>query len=196
MAKLITLFSPITLTFTENTNIDPGTIIQLDTNVNDTLILWTLDGSLPINGNFGTFQQEPPVNITIFSTTRVRARAFKRTLPDLTTKTLERTYIVTRTQPAEQFKTTERFFRKMVDSIVDGNFYHKEGWVAPTSEKPLTYIFVNREPFKVRVNFLHNGIRFRETSFPILDPGASFEFPIFPVSGDNDIAIETSQVIE
>lgn len=196
MSKLATLFSPIDLTFSDGTTIDPGTIIQLDTNIEDTLVLWTLDGSLPIEGNFGTFRAEPPIDITLSVTTRVRARAFKRTKLELTTKTLEKTYTIVRSRiPMEQFRTTERFYQKMVDSIVDHNFYGKEGWVVPPSEKSLTYLYVNREPFIVRVNFLHNGVQFKETDFPVVEPGKSYEFPVFPTSGENIIEIQTSQVV-
>lgn len=196
MSKLATLFSSIDLTFSDGTTIDPGTIIQLDTNIEDTLVLWTLDGSLPIEGNFGTFRAEPPIDITLSVTTRVRARAFKRTKLELTTKTLEKTYTIVRSRiPMEQFRTTERFYQKMVDSIVDHNFYGKEGWVVPPSEKSLTYLYVNREPFIVRVNFLHNGVQFKETDFPVVEPGKSYEFPVFPTSGENIIEIQTSQVV-
>lgn len=196
MSKIVTLFTHIDLTFSDGETVDPGTVVRLDTNVEDTLVLWTLDGSLPIDGNFGTFRAEPPIDITLAVTTRIRARAFKRTKPEHTTKTLEKTYTIVRSRtPMEQFRTTERFYQKMVDSIVDQNFYGKDGWVVPPSGKSLTYLYVNREPFIVRVNFLHNGVRFKETDFPVIEPGRSFEFPVFPVSGDNVIEIQTSQVV-
>lgn len=196
MPKIESLYAPVELTFTTGGATNPGTVIRLDTNIDDTIVLWTLDGSLPVEGNFGTFFGEPPIDIEIKTTTRVRARAYDRTKPNNTTKTLEQTYTVTRTETEmESFNTTERFHRKLVSSVVDLNFYKKEGWVVPTSENPLYYVFVNNEKFSVAVNFIHNGVYYSVDSFPELAIGESFEFPVLPSSGDNTIEIETAKVV-
>jgi len=197
MTKISSLFVPIELIFTPGGAIvDPGTIIQLDTNIEDTIILYTLDGSLPIDGNFGTYRsKEDSINVELKATTRIRARAFKRTQPEYTTKTLEEIYTIARKEtPMENFKTVERFYMKLIDTIVDLNFYNKEGWVIPTSKNKLYYLFVNKESFPVRVNFLHNGIPFSINTFPQIDPEDFYEFPVSPISGENSIEIQTSRI--
>jgi hypothetical protein len=193
--KLTYLYAPIELSFTSGATVDAGTVVQLDTNIQDSIVLYTLDGSLPVEGNFGTFKGEAPVSVEVKATTRIRARAFSRINSQRTTKTLEYTYTVSRTEtPIEKYDTTERFYRKLVKSIVDMNFYNNQGWVAPTTQNPLYYVFVNNELFSVRVNFLHNGVPHSVTTFPQLAPGESFEFPVSPSSGENTIEIQTSRV--
>ena len=197
MAKIQSLFAPTALSFSPSGGTTTaGQVVTLDTNIEDTIVVYSLDGSLPVEGNFGTHTTPAPVEITIKSTTRIRARAFKRTQTDNTTKTQEQTYTVTRTgTPLESFRTTQRFFGKLVNSLVDLNFYNKEGWVVPTTTtSKMTYLFVNREPFPVLVNFIHNDVRFVNSNFPAVDPGASYEFTIEPISGDNTIEIQTSRI--
>lgn len=196
MEQVLNIFTSIRAVITpEGGNIAPGSAVVIDANVPAT-ILYTLDGSEPRALAVGTAVAEAPVEIVIASSTRVRYKAFdsRPLFRSNATKTQEATFIVDRLNPAEAFRDTNNFYRRLLRSIVDSNFYLTEGrWVLPTSTRPFTYLFRNREPYFIRLRVLHNGVDvFSE--FPSVSTGGVLEVPITPISGENRVEIQTAKI--
>lgn len=195
MDKVVNLFTPIRSTITPNGGaVNPGAIVTIDTNVPAT-VLYSLDGSEPIRGALGTKSADTPVDIELRSTTRLRFKAFDNRVNNTTnqTKTQEATFTIARRNPLEPFRDTNQFFKKLVKSVVDENFYTIGNWVVPfASGRPYTYLFVNREGFPIRLRVLHNGIDVF-SQFPIVGPGQSKEVPLRPTLADNTIEIQTER---
>lgn len=196
MEKVANIFTPIKVTVTpDGGTVNPGDTVTIDTNVPAT-ILYTLDGSAPRLLSSGTLRGDAPVEVVLTATTRLRYKAFDSRLLFKTnvTKTQETTFTVERVNPAEAFRDTNNFYRRLIAAIVDSNFYLTEGkWVLPTTALPFTYLFVNREPYVIHLRVLHNGIDLY-SNFPILASGEWLEVPIFPVSGENIIEIQTARL--
>lgn len=196
MAYVTTLFTPIVVTVTpEEGEVTGGTKVTIDANVPATLI-YTLDGSEPRFGAVGTKRADVPLELEMRVTTRVRFKAFdsRKGKAFNATKTLERTYTVSRTNPAESFRDTNNFYSRLYRSIVDDNFYLTEGkWLLPIGNRPFTYVFVNRQGYPILLRVLHNGVDIYST-FPVVGVDELKEVPIRPTTGDNTIEIQTSRV--
>lgn len=194
MAKVQSIFIPILATVTPTPDAFTGAgDVVIDTNVPG-VILYTLDGSLPEDGEFGTFKASAPVTITLKTTTELRFRAIdSRPGQDFNyTKTQTLAYTVTRTNPLEVFRDNLHFFRRLYDAIVDKNFYLGDAWVVPVSSKPYTYLYINKEGFPALVRILQNGID-TLNDFPRVENGSSREFVMTVSTGDVDIEIETNR---
>jgi len=211
MEKIINLFTPIKATIVPGGGtVNPGMVVVIDTNV-PASVLYTLDGSDPKALAVGTFRADPPIEISVFVTTRVRFKAFDsrpafRTnitktqdalfeafMPPIYDVSLYDAPLEGRNNPAESFRDTNYFYKRLVKSIVDENFYLTVGkWLLPISQRPFTYLFVNREPYPVRLRVLHNGIDiFPNYPFVLIDEAK--EIPISPISGENTLEIQTSR---
>lgn len=195
MDKVQKLYTPITSTITPSDGtIGTGSVVVIDTNV-PAVVLYTIDGSEPKLGGIGTFRGDAPVQFELRVSARVRFKATDSRLGRSTnqTKTQEATFTVERNNPVEEFRDTAHFYRRLVKSIVDQNFYLTEGrWLVPTSSRAYTYAFVNREGYPVRLRVLHNGIDIF-TQFPIVGADQLKEVPIRPTSGENVIEIQTQR---
>jgi hypothetical protein len=195
MDKVSTVFTPITATVTPNGGLlNPGDEITVDTNV-PAIVYYTLDGSAPRAGSFGTVRADAPFSVKLSVPARLRFKAFD-SRPGRTTnqtKTQESNFTMTRHAPLESYRDTNNFYRRLIKSIVDQNFYLTEGkWVVPTSSTPFTYVFVNREPYSIYLRVLLNGIDVF-TNFPIVGAAEAKEVPIRPLSGENNIEIQTNR---
>jgi hypothetical protein len=193
MEKVLNMYAPIrTEVSPEGGEIDVGTVVTIDTNIPAT-VAYTLDGSEPHLGAFGTFRADAPVEIELKVPARVRFKAFDSRVGQATntTKTQEATFSMARTNAAEAFRDTAHFFRRLNALIVDENFYLTEGrWLLPVAGRPFTYVFVNREAFPVQLRVLHNGVDVFN-NFPIVGVNQAKEVPIRPVSGENTIEVQT-----
>lgn len=200
MAYVETLYLPVKATVTPqpSSTFAAGDDITIDTNI-PAFILYTTDGSLPIEGEFGTTKLDAPVTIRIATTTTIRYKAVDNRLDKgfNQTKTQKLTYTVTRHNPAEAFRDNKHFFKKLDDSVVDHNFFIGGDWTVPASEIRYSYLYKNEEGFKTRVRLLHNGIdsqNVTENNYPQLNAGQTIEFYMPSRSGDNSIEIQTSKV--
>ena len=195
MEHVLHLFTPIKATITPNGGtLSPGDVATIDTNV-PAVVLFTLDGSDPKLGAFGTRRGESPVEIELRVSTRVRFKAFDTRLGFSynVSRTREAFFTVPRSNPAESFRSTEHFYNRLIRSVVDDNFYLTEGvWTVPVAGRPYTYVFVNREGFPIRLRVLHNGIDLF-TNFPIVGTGQFIEVPIRPISGENTVVVQTQR---
>ena len=194
MAKVQSIFLPILATVTPTPDAFTGAgDIVIDTNVPG-VILYTLDGSLPAEGEFGTFKAAAPVTITLKTTTELRFKAIdSRSGQDFNyTKIQTLVYTVVRTNPVEAFRDNFHFFKRLYNSIVDKNFYLGDSWVVPVSSKPYTYLYINKEGFPALVRVLQNGVD-TITDFPRVENGFSREFPMTVTTGDVDIEIQTNR---
>lgn len=201
MAKIVNLFTPIEATISpiSGTILFPEDMVTIDTNV-PADILWTLDGSDPREGYATTFKGEAPIEIALSVSTIIKFKATdnRAGFSFNQTKTQKASYTVDRLNPIELFRTN-RFFVGLNRVIVDHNFYIGDpsaGFLAPVSADPMTLVFVNREPFTVRVRVKHNGIDIFTDVFPVVVTNGSLEIPLLPFSGDNQISIETQNVLE
>jgi hypothetical protein len=195
MSKVVNLYTPITATIMPNGgNLNPGDVVTIDTNVPATVI-YTIDGSEPRIGSFGTSRGDAPVEIELRVPARVRFRAVDSRLGRFmnATKTLEAAFAMERNNPVEAFRDTANFFRRLSAAIVDQNFYLTEGkWLVPVAGRPYTYVYVNREPFPIRLRVIHNGVDMFNV-FPIVGPEQAKEVPIRPISGENTIEVQTER---
>jgi hypothetical protein len=195
MNKVVNLFTPISAEITpDGGTLSAGDFVTIDTNV-PAVVLYTIDGSEPKVGGMGTFRGDAPVQFELRVSARVRFKAIDSRLGRSTnqTKTQEASFTIERNNPVEEFRDTAHFFRRLVKSIVDQNFYLTEGkWLVPTSSRAYTYAFVNREGFPVRLRVLHNGIDIF-TQFPIVGANQLKEVPIRPMSGENVLEIQTQR---
>jgi len=195
MDKVTNAFTPIRAAITPDGGIlNPGDTVTIDTNVPAT-VLYTVDGSEPVKGSTGTKQGDAPVSIDLRVSARVRFKAAdsRAGLSYNATKTQEATFDIARTNPVESLRDTAHFFRALVESIVDQNFYLTEGtWLVPVGSKPYTFVFLNQEAFPVRMRALHNGVDVFNI-FPVVGPGQTKEIPIVATSGDNSIEIQTER---
>jgi len=196
MDKVTTLYTPIKATITPNGGpVNAGSTVTIDTNVPATVV-YTLDGSEPRLGFIGSFRADAPVDIELRVPARIRYRAFGSQIGRAfnQTRMQEASFTVVRNNPLEAYRDTSNVFRRLVRNIVDQNFYLTEGkWLVPTSSKPFTYAFVNREPYSILLRVLHNGIDVFQ-NFPVVAQNAMQEVPIRPTSGENTIEIQTEQV--
>lgn len=197
MTKVTTLFTPIVATVTPGSGmLTPGDSVVVDTNV-PAIVYYTIDGSEPRAGSFGTKKTDAPLTLELRVPTRLRFKAFDSRPGFATnqTKTLEANFDMNRTTPLESYRDTNHFFRKIITAIVDQNFYLTEGkWVVPTSSRPFTYLFVNREPYSVYLRVLHNGVDvYPGLNPPIVGSGQAKEVPIRPQSGENRIEVQTNR---
>lgn len=195
MSKVVNLYTPIRAIVTPAGGaVDAGTKVTVDANI-PASVIYTLDGSEPRMGSFGTLRADTPFEIEIRSTTRLRYKAFdsRQGKSSNATKVLEETFNVSRTNPAESFRDTDHFYRRLVKSMVDENFYLTEGrWLLPVATRPYTYVFVNREHHAVYLRVLHNGVDVF-SSFPIVGIGEAKEVPIRPTAGANTIEVQTNR---
>jgi hypothetical protein len=197
MTKVTTLFTPIVATVTPNGGtLTPGDSIVIDTNV-PAVVYYTIDGSEPRAGSFGTKKGDAPITLELRVPTRLRFKAFDSRPGRATnqTKTLEATFDIARSNPLEVYRDTNHFFKKITKAIVDQNFYLTEGkWLVPTSSSPFTYLFVNREPYSIFLRVLHNGVDvYPGLNPPLVGAGQSKEVPLRPQSGENRIEIQTNR---
>lgn len=196
MSYVETLFTPVRTTISPDSGDLPiGATVTIDSNV-PTLIYYTLDGSAPEEGEIGTFSGFSPVSISLYTSTKIRYKALdsRAGFEGNESRTLSAEYNILRNRPLEDFKT-RHFYLRLNRAIVDAGFYFgPEGWVVPVSERPMTYVFVNRESFPVHVRLLHNGADVVREDFPLLATGESYEFLLTPTSGDNEIVIQTSRL--
>lgn len=189
-----TLFTPIRATATPAGTITGGSSVTIETNVPAT-VLYTLDGSEPRLNVEGTFRADAPVSIELRVSARLRFKAIDSRLgrANNQTKTREVRYVVTRNNPAEALRDTSHFYRRLLRSVVDSNFYLTAGrWLLPSSNRSYTYAYVNRESYPVRLRALHNGVDVF-TTFPIVGINELKEIPIRPTSGENFIQIQTNR---
>jgi len=198
MAKVQTLFIPIKVLVTQSAPLDSfkaGDLVRLDTNIPG-VVIFTLDGSLPVVGRPGTFRLDAPVTLKIstFSTLKFFAidsrdgRNFNRT------KIQAITYRVTRTRPVEEFRDNKHFFNRLTQSTVDHNFYAGGGWTVPASTTKYTYLFKQPESKTAQTRLLLNGVD--ELNFyPVLSKDQTFEFPITVNTGSNEIQVQTANSI-
>lgn len=195
MDHVTTVFTPITASVTPNGGtLNPGATVTVDTNV-PAVVYYTLDGSAPRAGSFGTQRAETPFSFPLYVASRLRLKAFDSRAGRTTnqTKTMSVEFAMTRHAPLEAYRDSDNFFRRFIKTVVDQNFYLTEGkWVVPTSSTPFTYVFVNREPYSVYLRVLHNGIDVF-TNFPIVGVAEAKEVPIRPLSGENNIEIQTNR---
>jgi hypothetical protein len=195
MEKVLNLYTPIRAAITPNGgDLNPGDSVTIDTNVPATVV-YTIDGSEPRLGSFGTFRADSPVSIELVTVARVRFKAFDNRVGRASnaTKTQEADFNVIRTNPIEVLRDTAHFFKRLTKIMVDENFYLTEGnWLVSVGNLPYTFMFVNREGFPIRLRVLHNGIDVF-SQFPIVGPGQSKEVPIRPVSGENTIEVQTQR---
>jgi len=195
MPYIIKNYTPIDVFVTPpGGNVSPGSSIKIDTNI-PTTIFYTLDGTdIDEKNALSTFRAESPVEFTIYTNMLLSLKAYDRSVEKkLESKTLKYTFIVNRINRMEDFRDTSFFYRKLVKSVVDQNFYLTEGkWVVPTSPKPQNYVFVNREPFPVYLRVLHNGVDVFST-FPVVGIDGYKDVPIVSVSGPNVIEIQTKR---
>lgn len=198
MAKVQTIFLPVKATVTPlpSAAFKAGDEVTIDTNV-PAFVLFTLDGSLPKEGEFGTFKEDAPFTIKISTTTTLRFKAVDNRLDKEfnQTKTQKLTYSVSRKNPSEIFRDNKHFFKKLDRAVVDHNFYIGGGdWTVPTSDKLYSYLFKNIEGFRIKVRLLHNGIDALNVSpFPEIEHNGTIEFFIPSRSGDNSIEVQTAK---
>lgn len=196
MPYVQTFFTPVRTTISPPPGtVGIGTTVTIDSNVS-TKILYTIDGSAPEEGEPGTFSAFSPVLVTLFSTTKLRYKAIDARLgfEFNESRTSQAIYTITRNRSLEDFKHLH-FYLRLNRAIVDSGFYFgPDGWVVPVSERPMTYVFVNREPFPVYVRVLHNGADVIHEDFPLLTTGQAYEFLVSPISGDNEIVIQTNRL--
>lgn len=197
MSYVQTLFTPIVATVDIlPADFRAGMEITIDTNVPG-VVLYTTDGSAPIDGEFGTTKVAAPATITIKTTTTLKYKVFdNRDGQDFNqskTETLQ--YTATRNNPVEEFKDNKHFFRELYNSIVDKNFYiGDDDWVVPASIRQYTYLYRNNEGYRTRVRLLQNGIDALNNQFPILNGTDTVEFTMNVISGENNIEIQTEKV--
>lgn len=195
MEQVVNIYAPIEVSVTPNGGLlSPGDTVVIDTNVPAT-VLYTTDGSKPSALSLGTFRVDAPAEIPVYASTRLRFKAFdiRPLFQANISRTKEAFFSVPRTRPVEVFRDGNNFFRRLIRGIVDSNFYLTEGnWLVPVPNHPMTYLFINRESLTVRVRLLHNGVDVFST-FPLLGPDESLEFPITPTSGENTILVQTEQ---
>lgn len=188
---------PIRVTLTPSPGtVAPGTEVTFDANV-ASKILYTVDGSAPEEGEVGTYVAYTPFVVELRTSTTIRYKAFDSRVgfESNESRTLQAVYTVVRNNPIETYKTNH-FYLRLNRAIVDAGFYFgPEEWVVPVSKDPFSYVFVNREPFSVRVRLLHNGSDTITGRYPIVPPSGSHEFMITPVSGDNEVVIMVANVI-
>jgi hypothetical protein len=193
MEKVLHIYAPIRGTISPAAGtLNPGDIVTIDTNIPATVV-YTRDGSEPHLGAFGSLRADAPVEVELRVSTRIRFMAFDNRLGQETnaTKTQEAMFEIVRKNPIEIFRDTTNFYRRLVKSIVDQNFYLTEGkWVVPVGSRPFTYVFVNREGFPILLRVLHNGVDVFN-QFPIVGLNEAKEIPIRPISGENIIEVQT-----
>lgn len=192
MAKVLTLYAPVKTTITPTPGtVARGTVVTIDTNVPAT-VFYTLDGSAPEEGEFGTFRGEAPVEIElgVSTTLRYKARDSRSGEETNATKTQKAVYAIVRNRALEDFRANRHFFLRLNRAIVDENFFiGPTDWVVPVSKGAMTLLFVNREPFTVRVRILQNGADILQEEYPVLTSGGAYEFQVHPASGENDITV-------
>lgn len=196
MAQVQTLYTAVRV----SASIAPGTVaagsvVTFSTNVPADLI-WTLDGSRPRKGRIGTFFGESPVTVMVPQSMTIQMQANDNRPGRLSNKTavLSFAYTVARSREAlETFKTTKRYFQILKEITVDHNFYSEEGWTVPVSSIPLSYLAQNPESRTVKMRVLHNGVDLTSTTnFPTVGPNGALEVFVLPVSGGNNIVIQTN----
>jgi len=198
MAKVQTLFIPIKVLVTQSASTDTfkaGDLVRLDTNIPG-VVIFTLDGSLPVVGRPGTFRVDAPVTLKIstFSTLKFFAIDSRDGHNFNRTKVQGITYAIKRVRPVEEFRDNKHFFNRLTQATVDHNFYAGGGWTVPASTVQYTYLFKNPESKTAQTRLLSNGVD--ELNFyPVLIKDQTFEFPITVHTGSNEIQVQTADSI-
>lgn len=197
MSKVTTLFAPVVPTITPPAGaLSLGKAVTIDANI-AARILYTLDGSLPEEDEFGTIEAEAPVTIYPAFSCTIRYRAIALDQDDNYSKTKSAVFTVARNNPAEIFRDGKHFHRRLLDVTVDDNFFtYAKSWTVPKSSTPYTYLVRNPETIPVRVRLLHNGVDTRAgLPYPTLQPGAATEFGMVVSATSNLVEIQTQESI-
>jgi hypothetical protein len=195
MSKVVSLLAPVVATITPGAGaIAPGSAVIIDTNV-AARVLYTLDGSIPTDGAFGTISADAPVTIRPAFSMTIKFMAIDLLRPTNYTKVISVAYVVVRNNPLEEFRDAKHFFRLLQVDIVDHNFFIGGEWTVPKSSVPYTFLFRNPESIPVRTRVLQNGRDTRTDGFPILGPDQAAEFPMLVRAAENSIEIQTEESI-
>lgn len=189
--KVESLFTPIRATVSpDGGDVLPGDFATIDTNI-PANIVYTLDGTLPRKGAIGTTTVEAPAIIELKTPTSITFYAYDSRAGKSSNRTRTRRVVFTmdREHTVEEFKINKHFFKRLVGSIVDSNFYNTDRWVVPISTQPYSYLFINRSVESRQVRLLHNGIDILST-FPVVASQGFFEFNVQPISGANSLVVQ------